>query len=421
MLFDLTAWWPALVFYGLFVYWIRDARLYSSLGFSRGNVVAIFTVKLLWCFAFAAFHWLWFHGGDTYTVFAESAQVNRALHRDWRDFAALEFLPNRWYVLDSLYHYDPALRMYGNESTWLMVRLNALFYLVSFGSYPAHVVMFAFATLPASLCLLRFMAVHTTVDPRWWYAALLVFPGVAFWCNGMHKEAMLVSGAGFAFYALTKARDKGWSATVVGLLSLGVVLMLSRAYMPLLLAPGMLAVYFYARPVSARAKAITVTGIGLVVAVALVRLTRNDFWNGILVKQHAFAKLTDPNATRAVLRWSDMPHFLAAAFYHGFVSPVPFLDNFDIKDLPLLFSNALLLALPLLTFRYFDRRRFIKLGMWFVWPALLYFLIIGFMVPQAGAVSRYKAPMVLFLIFGWICSLKPIGLLKLKSKQFLRN
>src|SRR5687767_7865513 len=136
MLFDPTAWLPAVVLCALFLYWIVDARLYATLGFTPRAVVLVFTVKLLWCVAYAMFHWIYFNGGDTYVVFREAAQMNRALHRDWVDFAILEFLPNHWYIKESLHHYNQALHMYGSESTWLMVRLNALFYLVSFGSYP---------------------------------------------------------------------------------------------------------------------------------------------------------------------------------------------------------------------------------------------------------------------------------------------
>src|SRR5687768_8520023 len=105
MLFDLTAWLPAVVFYVLFLYWIINARLYTKLGFTIREVIAIFSIKLFWCISYAVFHWIYFSGGDTYVVFSEAAQVNRALHRDWVDFLILEFLPNHWYIKESLHHY----------------------------------------------------------------------------------------------------------------------------------------------------------------------------------------------------------------------------------------------------------------------------------------------------------------------------
>lgn len=405
MLLDATAWWPALVFYALFLYWIVDAGLYQSLGFTKREVLIVFHIKLVWCVAYAVFHWLFFHGGDTFVVFKEAAQVNKALHRDPIDFLVLEFLPNHWYIKESLHHYNHALHMYGSESTWLMVRLNALFYLMSFGSYPAHLVMFSFATLPATLCLLRFMISHASVSKVWSYVTVLAFPAVAFWCNGMHKEAMILSGAGFAFYALATARDSGWTWPTAMLLLCGFVLLLSRSYMPLLLAPPMLAVYFSKSRLSGNAKLVTVGAIALVTAVGLFRLTRTDLWQVVLEKQQSFARESNASVRGLnALTWSDAPRWLATLAERAFVSPLP-RAGFDWKGLPLFLMNVAVLLLPVVTFRRFDTTRFRRLGIWFVGAAVLNFLMIGALVPQAAAIGRYKAPMLVFLVFGWYCSI----------------
>jgi hypothetical protein len=97
---------------------------------------------------------------------------------------------------------------------------------------------------------------------------------------------------------------------------------------------------------------------------------------------------------------------IPAALYRAFVFPIPIGNAFSFQNLVYFLSNLFVLAIPLLTYRLFSALRFKRAGLWFMAVAVSGFLVLGFVVPQAGGLQRYKAPMVAFVLMGWLMSLE---------------
>ena len=401
MAFALTAWLPAFALFMLFAYWIYDGKLFSKLGFTSKEVLIIFSIKCGWCLLNAWLHFQFQNGGDTYDFFQIGAQVHRSLFRDPRDFFALVFLPNEWFVTDGLHHYYRSLSTYGNEDSFLLVRLNALFYLVSFGSYPAHLILFSFATLPGVLLLLRFAYDFVKVDKRWISGLVLLFPGVALWCNGMHKEALAFSGMGFLLYSFASVRHQGVSFSNIGLTTIGFVHFIARWYLPVLMLPVFAAVVLYRKRFTNKLVATaTATTVILVAALLFVGL-RFNIAERIRDKQQAFNGISSTNAIQSI---NDVAAQVPIGLFQGFIAPLPFNGSLNTQASLYFVLNTLALALPFLLFRYLNVYRFIKFGIWFIGVATVGIVALGMVVPNAGAVQRYKAPLLVLWILGWLLS-----------------
>lgn len=396
-----TAWIPALVLFMLFVYWIYDGKLFSNLGFTAKEVIVIFSIKCGWCLLNAWLHWIFQNGGDTYDFFQIGAQVHRALFRDPRDFFALVFLPNEWFVTDGLHHYYNSVSTYGNEDSFLLVRLNALFYLVSFGSYAAHLILFSFATLPGVLLLLRFAYDLVKIDKRWISRLVLVFPGVALWCNGMHKEALAFSGMGYLLYAIASLRFRG-SFSTIGLVGIGLLHFIARWYLPVLMLPVFISVYLYRQRFN-RKIIVSVIVVVFALAVALlfvgIKLNlRERIFDKLYAFDHAgydaFAIKSIPDAFRLMLK----------GLYNGFVAPLPFNSELSFQSAFYFLLNVSTLFIPFAFFRDLNIYRFIKFGLWFVGISIVGIVALGAIVPHVGAIQRYKAPLLVIWILGWLLS-----------------
>lgn len=403
MAFNATAWLPALTLFMLLAYWIYDGKLFAKLGFTSKEVLAIFAIKCSWCLLNAWLHWTFQRGGDTYDFFQIGAQVHRALYRDPRDFFALVFLPNDWYVTDGLHHYFRSVATYGNEDSFLLVRLNALFYLVSFGSYPAHLILFSFVTLPGLLLLLRFAYNHVNLHKRWVNGWLLLFPGVAMWCNAMHKESLALSGIGFLLFAITSIKFKGITWSNIALVGIGWVHFIARWYLPILLLPVFFAVYLYHQRFSKKLL-VTTAMLGLLSAVLLLlTILRSDLHQRINDKLMAFNR-TAGNALSAT-SISEIFRSVPSGLYNGFLSPLPLGNPIGAQSIFFFLLNGVSLLLPLALITRLNRYRFIKLGIWLVGVAFVGITALGMAVSNVGALQRYKAPLLVVWIMGWLMSI----------------
>ncbi|HZG00747.1 MAG TPA: hypothetical protein VEY71_07080, partial [Chitinophagales bacterium] len=62
------------------------------------------------------------------------------------------------------------------------------------------------------------------------------------------------------------------------------------------------------------------------------------------------------------------------------------------------------LLIPFVLFRQLNPYRFVKFGIWFIGVALIGITVLGIVVPHAGAIQRYKAPLVVIWLLGWLLS-----------------
>ena len=388
------------VYLVLFSRWLWVSGVGDYFGLSRQAVLTIFLFKVFWCFVFVYVHLQWSGGGDTLDFFQSGDQVYRSLFRDPADYLKLVFLPNHYYVTDSLYHYNQAINRYGDESTFFIIRLLAIFRLFSFGSYSAQAIMYSLLTLPGILFIYAFCMRQLGLHIRTIHTVLLIIPATSFWIHGMHKEALLLSACGMVLYPLTASDIKRshliW--LIIGL----VVLTLVRSHYLLLVVPLTALMYIHKN----RPQRIAVQYLATLASILLVILLY-FYLNDTSIRNYVFQQ-RDAYAQLSGLQAGDLP------LWQRFLCAVPgvLCSPFSSGAWPTDISDWLMYAFTCSAFVYLMRQiraryfMFHPIGFTLVFASLIEFGIIGCVVVQHGGIARYRAPFLCLFILGILAMFK---------------
>lgn len=381
-----------------FVYLILFSKLlwYSPLneiaGVSKQRLLVFYWIKATWCLGYYIVHLYFLQGGDTVDFFQAADQVYRSLYRDPLDYLRLVFLPNHWYVSDSLYHYNQAINRYGDESTFFLIRLNAIFRLFSFGSYWAQMMMFSFVTLPGILMLYRFLIQQMALNSRWALMFLLYLPATAFWIHGVHKEALLLSAMGLSFYSVTNIKRLWWLC-VISLFVLGLV----RSHYLLLMTPLLTALWVHER--TKRNPLVLYAGASALILISVALYFFLSDINPITyIFEHraAYAGLSHERILH-----SDFWRWLLFSAIVVLVSPLHHFHIHQSSGAWVLTAMSLSALMVLIYPIRLKRWHFSNLHVLFILTAILEFVIIGLIVVQDGGIARYRAPMLVLLLSGY--------------------
>jgi len=263
----------------------------------------------------------------------------------------------------------------------------------------------------AWLSLLGLLALYRTVEKAFghnaWPLRVAVFlvPSVLFYGSGLHKEALAITGLGFLLYGFSSLFNnqtlvRSWLFFLLGAL----IIYLVREFILIALIPAM-AGYFWVRlsPGKPLLKFISAQLIFWILFFSLHYVFPAwDPAGTMAVRQHEFLVLKGRSSFPAPpLRpdtWSVILE-IPSGLIHSILMPFPwqirstgmllyFLEN--------LFIVFLFLRLLLRPARLPDSARF--MGWMLVSYSLAVHAIIGIIVPNLGAISRYRTPALLCLV-----------------------
>jgi hypothetical protein len=331
-------------------------------------------------------------GGDTLDFLQASDQVYRSLFRDPLDYLRLVFLPNHWYISESLYHYNQAINRYGDESTFFIIRLLALTRLVSLESYWAQLILFSFLTLPGILLMYKMFVDFMQLSSRWAMILLIYMPATAFWIHGVHKEALLFSALGFACYPLMQVNKKSWLLAILGLAILAII----RSHYLLLILPMLVSFrlhQLYQFNLLRSYLSIMIVASAFLISIACIaQINPIDY---IYEHRAAYAMLN-----QIQLNPADLFQWFAASIWVVLFSPLFSIGAHTTISVWLLSSFTILYILCLI---YPLRENVLRLSthsLIIIAAACIEFIIIGVIVLQDGAIARYRAPMLCLFMAG---------------------
>ena len=307
-----------------------------------------------------------------------------------------------------------------NENRF-MIRLNACMFFISMGNIHIHTILFCFLSFFGCILLIKVFQHFLPEDKKRWVILAFVFPSFLFWTSGGLKESVILLGLGLLLYGFLFFQSR----KVIGILSIiaGVILLLfTKYFLFLCLAPALCAYYFYTRPdlKNNLIKYVVVLALLVVVVFALAPIDKRlDFARIISKKQkHAVAEALYMNAGSYSPVLTVEPNLLsvAAGLPVGLWNTLfkPYL--WQSRNPMMLMSgleNILLLLLFILALSYRDKKSLINYNLLFflLLSISLYFALIGLMTPVLGNLVRYRVVMEPLLIFVLI-SLTDVGSIK---------
>lgn len=426
-----------------FFYWALSTLLIFRIPFFRkfgipvSWVAGILLLKVIAGITYGYLHYLNYKGGDTFAYFYDGLIVTSTLQDDPKKFLHLVFgITHRPPDFDiAVYAYR--MSYYTDMSSYFMVRLHALMNLITICHYYGNVVLYNFLTLIGQLYFFSFFTAFRPGNKFAVLVLLFLFPSMVFWCSGMHKDGISIAAIGVIlffgeklFHLLSGHNQSNQSEAVpmeetrggnkrqrmqviraLCMLSCGIwILFVVRNYLLLLLLPGFCA--FIVSQYAPRYVFLKYLLLFMLFYFVLFQLKYfNAGWNlplQMAAKQQEFFQNPGgrSNIDLAPLKPgnSGLLVQIPTALYNCFFLPSP-AGISSLLELPAVIDNLTVVVLLLLALFFAKQqtdKRTMSLMLLCLFFATSVYIFTGSIVPNLGALVRYKMPGTLFLLAGCI-------------------
>ena len=383
----------------------------------------IFLFKVLIGILYGYIHSFSYGGADTFYSFKQGIRVYNTLRNfGFSTYFKLVFLPCHYPSYSGIERWTHNSIPYGDESYYLIVRFHAFVALISGCYYNVHVVFYNILSFAGCVFLYRSFKDELIEKSILLLAALILIPSVVFWTSGIHKDGLSLLGIGILFYSLKKQDEFSFYKIVLALFSI-ILLYIVRSYILLILIP-LIAVYVI---FSNKKKnlllyyAITFSGFLFIVILVSSDVGGVSPLDKIVWWKNAFGALSQsensislPDIQPKIFSFIQLiPH----ALVHSFLQP--FFWNakngyqifVGLQDWILFFSLQILIIYSVIKQKVLPHLFYLSVGY-----TVSVYVLLGMIVPNLGALSRYKSSGTFFLVLA-IISLLPNEFMKRIDKH----
>jgi hypothetical protein len=402
----------------LFSVIIIYGRFFKNSGLSSKILILIFLLKVAASILYGEIHLHNYGECDTFRMFKSGNIIFNSLSEDPRIYFRLTFGANGVQPPDYAKQTVDELFYWPNTPSYTLVRFHALARLVSFGIYQVHAVIFAFLTFIALLALYRMFRQLFPNKRKMIFLAVFLIPSTVYYGSGLHKEGLVVIAMSLILFNLYKLTGhKKILPAFLALFSGAILLYLVREfYFAALIAPMLAYLIIQKWPGRLLLKYATVFLLfWMALFMAYKIIPGFNLSKAMADKQSEFRVLKgNSNVDLPVMEPEiiSILKILPKSFQNTFLRPGPG----EMKNMGLFLygmENYAVLLFLLLTLVFMDKNAFRKpMPLFLIIFAVSATLVIGTIVPNLGAISRYKSPAVLFLVLGCILILDEKILLK---------
>lgn len=377
---------------------------FRSIGLSPVWRQLFFALHVGAAMAYGWLHSELYQGGDTFNMYHTGVAMADILWQDPTAFLHAFIGPLGTGIPPTLAPYPDALDYWHHYSSYSMVRLHALFHVLTpGGGYYAHTVLLAFALFWGYAFLLKSFLQFRQGTPNWIAVWLLGPPTVLFFGNGLHKESIVILALSLLFARLLRPRLQiSFHSLAWVVAPLVLIFFVKEFYLVALIVPWLVYASSQQRP---GWKPLWSVGVNLIIWAVVGWISWQwwdaGIWHRLESKQTLFLALQgDSNVFQHTFSSPlDLPKVILQGLINTLLLPTP--GNWHHFPLTVYgLENYLLIGLAGYTFTTktllrTDQHRLVLLGSFF----LISIIIIGIVVPNLGAIARYKAP----ALFGlWI-------------------
>lgn len=390
----------------LLTLFILKSKYFKSFGIRSNWIAVLFIIKIIT----GIFYWYLminrYGGGDSLGMFRQGTiQVYYTLFKNPAIYLKLVFLPCTFPPLKGLEHLSHSIWSYGDESYYFIVRFHALVRLVSFGFASVHVVFYNFFSLIGILYLIKFLKQFIKGKDGLILMAFCLVPGITFWTSGMHKDGFGLAALGIFLYSLLNILKQDYRLRnfIAVLLSIIVIAVL-RGFISFILAPTIVAFcWTYVKNNHTVLKFVWVQFLYLgsiyIIGLIVPEFNAIDY---LFFIQHEFLNLKISSSTIPLTPLQPNLSSIISVLPEGFAHCVfrPYLWEINsILQLSSALENVLLILLLVVAIIFREKK---KLNYPFILFCTFYaiglYLLIGIIVPNLGAIVRYKCSAELFWI-----------------------
>ena len=372
--------------------------------FSFGEVTAIFSFRILLGCIYGYIFLKYYHGDDTWNFFNDSLLEHSKLINHPNVFIH-DFLPNE--AVKSARSFGEGINFYlKNLEYWSMVKLLAVFNLLSGNNYYLDVLLFNAVTCWGSFLL--FKVLITLLPDKKNILAICIFfiPSITFWLSGIRAEGLLLLFLALLLYCTGKWMKEKKVVYLISILlallgfiifrALYLVIFLPAYFGWILACKGRLKPAFYF---------VTIYSSCILIFLAsLIISPHKNLASPLVTRQAQFFALhgnTRLPLDTLTMSPSSFIKILPQAFENSFIRPF----IWEAKGALQWATSIEIFCFWILVgyfFVRFEKKQMPKhiqpFFLLFLFYGITQILIIGYIVPFPGAIVRYKVIPELFLI-----------------------
>jgi len=390
----------------LFVWLLNRITFIRNSGLNTYWITGLFLLKVAAGIAYG-FYYSWIpdfkNQADTWKFFYDSHPQTKLLKENtWHFF--VELISN---AEGSSYgrFFSTTHSFWADIKHLLLVKLLAIFNLFSGSNYYTNVIFYSFITFFGPVALLKVMDDVFPGRRNLLTVSIFLFPSFLFWCSGIHKEGLiflLFAYSCYIFYFGIKYKKKPIYYILLVSLCIGLIFPI-RNYMSLAMVPFFISWWIAEKWFYRKWIPFVITGIigtmlffGTRIVVPVV-----DAPTAVIMRKHEFTKLGGQSILPQRKLESSFLSFLKnapQALNHSLVRPY-------ITEIysPFYFLCAIeILLIWILVFIWYFRYRenlfdnSVVLAVFMI--SFVVLLLIGYIVPQLGAIVRYRSIFIPFIL-----------------------
>jgi len=400
------------LFFLLFL--INKLSFFKNSGFHKYSLWFAFLIKVV-CGLLVYVIYAFYYGNrtesDTFKYFDDSYYLYQALFNNPSDFFKMLFgiqCEGEYFDVNYYNKMNNWYRVYENSlynDNRLIIRVNAILRIFSFGNYHVHSIILNFIAFIGSIGLARFFLHY--VQSKWKvYVSVFLVPSVVFWSSGILKESLLLFAMGmFCYFIYLLAIEKKLKFVIYLLLPFSLLILL-KFYVFVAFFPAIIGWYF-CQTTKLKWLAYPMVFGGLTVVAVVLGISNPDYdFIAILVrKQHDFIQMAIAFKVNSAIQMNYLEENILsviAAVPMGIINSLTRPWPNEIKNflfIPAVLENLFLLFL--IIFAVIQKRKSTITSFNFIVFCLLFtfllYSIVGISTPILGALVRYKIPAMPFL------------------------
>ena len=398
--------WLLLIFYFILLLWFTKRFIVGKLAFSTAKTWLFFaSIKMMAGILYVYAHSELIKGGDLHAYFDDGCRIFQELGVDPYNYLRLVFGPNNMSTIPKgLEKAVEDMGFWWDSGAYMLVRINALIRVISFGNIYIHGLLAGFLSFLGCIGLVKVLYKHMNIDDITLYT-VFIFPSLLFWTSGLHKEFVSVFSLGWLYYGCISiiGREKVFRNIIIVLFA-GLILFFTRPFLLFLFLPN-IAIYYFVR----RLNTPPILSFSLIYILLFVLLSfiKVPFINQtaleiVFAKQELFNVLKNGNTAIEINDAGSFVELLLSipvSLFNTVVRP----HYGDINNLPLFLAgieNVFILSIfiaGLLWVKDLPKTNRAIFSLFFFY-GLSYLIIIGWIVPNIGAILRYRSVALFFML-----------------------
>jgi hypothetical protein len=385
-----------------FSYLVAQSEFFGSIGLSKKTVAVLALMKMLAGIAYIYIQCNVIGSGDILLYFRDGQIIFNELFQNPANYFRLTFGLNNTSISPQIANTVYEMGFWGDTSAYLIVRFNALVSLFSFGNIYIHGIFSGFLSFVG--CFLLAKAFKTQLNAsKLALLAIFLFPSVFLWTSGIHKEFVSTLALGVIVYNFFQFFHSH-SYKNAGSFLLGFALLfLVREHIAALLVPCLISYTIYHH--TKFNPLMVFGGVYLLLAITFIAVpipfTDGTAIDLILNKKELFKSLKTGNTHIELNDYSDLKGILfqiPQALYNTTIRPVfSEANTFLLKVASVesfLFTVLLLFSIVYLPFY---KGKPVAFLVFFLAFGISYLVVTGLIVPNIGAILRYRSLAILML------------------------